>query len=118
MSAWTFAGPRLLQPRPSWTAAVLAFIFAWQVMTDVPPQYPTYMVVLAFAGAVYCLRAGLQARAWVSWLFVPVTVLWLNPLLGKTWFDAQSPFFFLAHAALAMLFGIAAYTYMAREKHA
>ena len=118
MTTWTFAGPRLLQPRPSWTAAVLAFIFAWQVMTDVPSQYPLYMVFLAFAGAVYCVRAGVQARAWVSWLFVPVTLLWLNPLIGLTWFNQQSVFFFLSHSTLAMLFGIAAYTYMAREKRA
>ena len=76
------------------------------------------MVFLAFAGALYCVRAGLQACAWVSWLFVPVTLLWLNPLLGLTWFNQQSVFFFLSHSALAMLFGIAAYTYMAREKRA
>lgn len=116
MSEWTFSGPRLLQPRPSWTAAVFAFIFAWQVMTDVPSEYPLYMVFFAFAGAAYCFRVGLRARAWVAWLFVPVTLLWLNPVFGFTWFNQQGVPFFFAHAALAMLFGIAAYTYMAREK--
>ena len=116
MSGWTFSGPRLVQPRPSWTAAVLAFLFAWQVMMDVPPKYPMYMVLFAFLGAGYCVYAGAKARAWVSWLFVPVALLWLNPLLGLDWFNREGLPFFLPHAALAMLFAIAAYTYLAREK--
>lgn len=118
MSDWTFAGPRLLQPRPSWTAAVLAFLFAWQVMVEVPPQYPMYMVVLALGGSAWFTYVGFKARAWVAGLFIPVSLLWLNPLVGLAWFNTQGPMHFLAHAALAMLFGIAAYTYTAREKHA
>ena len=118
MNDWTFAGPRLLQPRPSWTAAVFALVFAWQVITDVPPQYPHYMVFLAFVGSAYCVYEGVKTKAWVSWLFVPVALLWLGPLFGLTWFAQQGVMYFGAHSALSMLFGIAAYTYMAREKHA
>ena len=118
MSEWTFAGPRLLQPRPSWTVAVLAFIFAWSVMVDVPSTYPGYMIVLAFAGSGWCVYKGVRARAWVAWLFVPVTLFWATPLFDVAWFTKQGPVFFGAHSALALLFAIAAYTYLAREKHA
>ena len=117
VTSWTFAGPKLVQPRPSWTIAVLAFIFAWSVMTDVPASYPGYMIVLAFAGSAWCCVQGVKARAWVAWLFAPTAALWLNPLFDADWFTRQGPIFFGAHSALALLFAIAAYTYLAREKH-
>ena len=118
MSAWTFSGPKLVQPRPSWTIAVLAFIFAWSVMVDVPSTYPGYMIVLAIVGSGWCVFHGIKARAWVSWLFVPTALLWLNPLFDVDLFTQQGPIFFGAHSVLALLFAIAAYTYLAREKHA
>ena len=40
----------------------------------------------------------------------------ISMLLGADWFTHQGPVFFLAHATLALLFGTAAYTYLATEK--
>jgi hypothetical protein len=43
---------------------------------------------------------------------VPLSLVWLNPLLGGDWFDSVSQVHFLAHSAFAMLFAIYAYTFM------
>lgn len=113
---WTLVGRRHRQPRPSWTAAVLAFLFAWQVMVDVPPRYPMYMTVLAFAGSAWFAWQGVRARALLAFLFVPVVLFWLDPLVGGDRFTAQGIGYFLPHAALSLLFGVAAYTWSATER--
>lgn len=114
--AWTAFGARLQRPRPSTPGIVLALFFALPVMTDVAPQYPAYMIGLALLAAGYFTWVGVKAHALISALYLPVSLLWLNPLLGAEWFTKQGVAFFLPHAALAMLFGIAAYTFAATEK--
>lgn len=116
VTTWTAFGARLQRPRPSTPGIVLALFFALPVMTDVAPQYPAYMIALAILAAGYFTWLGVRARALVSLLLIPVALLWLNPLLGADWFTTQGAAFFLPHAALAMLFGIAAYTFAATEK--
>ena len=95
---------------------VLALFFALPVMTEVPPQYPAYMIGLALLASGYFAWMAIRSRALVGLLLPPVALLWLNPLFGADWFTAQGVAFFLPHAALAMLFGIAAYSFAATEK--
>lgn len=115
-NGWSFLGPRMYRPRPNYVALALSLLFAWSVMDDVPAQYPSYMIALAAGTAAWFTYLGVRARAVVSLLFVPVSLLWLNPLLGLDWFNHQGPTFFLAHSAMAILLGIAGYTYVATEK--
>ena len=116
MSNWSIVGPRPIQPRPSWTVAGLAVVFAITVMMDAPSTYPTHMSLLAFAGAGYALVQGVKARAGIAFAFPVVALAWLNPLLGGTWFTRDGLEFFGAHTAFSLLLATAAYTYMAEEK--
>jgi hypothetical protein len=49
-------------------------------------------------------------------LFLPTAALWLIPLLGTDPFTKMNLVTFGAHTLLALLFGVAAYTYAARER--
>lgn len=113
---WTLVGPRRQRPRANMVGAVLAVMFALPAMTSVPAKYPAYMIPLAVLAASWFTYLGIRARALVSFLLLPVSLIWLNPLFGADWFTHEGPAFFLAHAALALLFGTAAYTYAATEK--
>lgn len=115
-SAWSPLGDHPARPRPSAVGIVLAVLFAWPVMVSVPPVYPKYMVVFAFAAAAWFSFEGLRHHALVAWLFPPVALLWLNPLSGGEWFTRTGPAFFLPHAALALLCAVAAYSFTATEK--
>ena len=116
MRSWTIFGPRLTRPRANLPGAVLAVMFALPAMTSVPTKYPAYMIPAALIAAGWFTYLGVRARAAVSMLLIPVALLWLNPLFGADWFTHQGPVFFLAHSALALLLGTAAYTYAATEK--
>lgn len=116
MSNWSTVGPRPIQPRPSWTMAGLAVVFAITVMMDAPSSYPTYMSLLAFAGAGYACVQGVKARAGIAFVIPVVSLAWLNPLLGGDWFTRDGLEFFFAHTAFSLLLATAAYTYMAEEK--
>ena len=117
MSDWSIVGPRPIQPRPSWTAAGLAIVFAVTVMFDAPSVYPTYMSLLAFAGAGFALVQGVKARAGIAFAFPIVALAWLNPLFGGDWFTRDGWEFFFTHTTLSLMFATAAYTYMAEEKY-
>jgi len=95
---------------------VLAVMFAWPAMTAVQSKYPAYMIVLALGSSAWFTYLGVRAHALMGLLFLPVALIWLNPLFGASWFTHEGPGFFLPHAALALLFGTAAYTYTAVEK--
>jgi hypothetical protein len=113
---WTLFGKRPKSPAPSWTGAVLAFIFASQTFIDSSAGYPQYMSYLAFGTALWFLIQGIRAKALFSFLFVPVAALWLLPLLAIDPFTKMNVVTFSAHSLLALLFGVAAYTYTARER--
>lgn len=113
---WTLFGKRPKAPAPSWTAAILAFIFASQTFIDSSAGYPQYMSYLAFGSGLWFVYAGFKAKALFSFLFIPVAALWALPLLGADPFTQMNLVTFLAHSLLALLFGVAAYTYTAREK--
>ncbi|MEY4740480.1 MAG: hypothetical protein RL402_5 [Actinomycetota bacterium] len=113
---WTLFGKRPKTPAPSWTAAVLAFIFASQTFIDSSAGYAAYMSYLAFGSALWFLYLGIKAKALFSFLFLPTAALWLMPLLGTDPFTKMNLVTFGAHTLLALLFGVAAYTYAARER--
>ncbi len=113
---WTVLGPIPQRTRPNPPAMALAVLFAWPVMVPVADQYPVYMIVLALGASAWYAWLGIKARAGFSFLFIPVSLLWLNPVFGAHWFVAVGSAFFLPHAALSLLFGCAAYTFAATEK--
>ncbi len=113
---WTLFGKRPTNPAPSWTGAVLAFIYASQSFTDSSAGYPQYMSYLAFGTGLWFLYQGIRAKALVAFLFLPVASLWLLPLLAIDPFTKMNAITFSAHSLLALLFGVAAYTYTARER--
>jgi hypothetical protein len=49
-------------------------------------------------------------------LFVPIAAAWLLPLMGIDPFTQMNAVTFGAHSLLALLFGVASYTYAARER--
>lgn len=113
---WTIFGKRPKSPAPSWTAAILAFIFASQTFIDSSAGYPQYMSFLAFGSALWFVYLGIKAKALFSFLFLPTAALWLLPLMGTDPFIQMNAVTFAAHSLLALLFGVAAYTYTARER--
>ena len=113
---WTLFGKRPMTPAPSWTAAILAFIFASQTFIDSSAGYPQYMSYLAFVSGVWFVYLGIKAKALFSFLFLPIAALWLMPLIGADPFTQMNAVTFAAHSLLALLFGVAAYTYTARER--
>jgi hypothetical protein len=94
----------------------LAFIFASQTFIDSSAGYPQYMGYLAFGTGLWFLYQGIRAKALVAFLFLPVASLWLLPLLAIDPFTKMNAITFSAHSLLALLFGVAAYTYTARER--
>jgi hypothetical protein len=75
-----------------------------------------YMSFLAIGASVWAIVTGIQAKAYVSFLFVPVSLIWLNPLLGGDWFSVVGPTLFFSHSVLAMLFAVSGYTFQATER--
>ena len=115
---WSLFGRKVANPSPSWAGLVLAFFFASQTFIDSSSGYPTYMIVLAFASSLWFGYSGLRNGALFAILFPVVGSLWLAPLMGWDNFRAMSVLAFSAHAILALLFGLAAYTFAANERKA
>lgn len=113
---WTIFGKRPSNPAPGWTAAILAFIFASQTFIDSSSGYPAYMSYLAFGSGLWFFYQGVRAKAVFSFLFLPIAAAWLLPLLEIDPFTQMNAVNFAAHSILALLFGVAAYTYTARER--
>jgi hypothetical protein len=113
---WTLFGQRPKTPAPSWTAVILAFIFASQTFIDSSAGYPSYMSFLAFVSSLWFLYLGIQAKALFAPLFVVAGALFALPLLGVDSFTQMNVVTFTAHAFLALLFAVAAYTFNATER--
>jgi hypothetical protein len=113
---WTIFGKRPSNPAPSWTPAILAFIFASQTFIDSSAGYPAYMSYLAFVSGAWFFYLGIKAKAVISFLFLPTAAAWLLPLMAFDPFTKMNALTFSAHSLLALLFGVAAYTYCARER--
>ena len=115
-STWSLLGKRPAKPRPNVIALVVSFLLAFETFVAVTGQYPAYMSFLAIGASAWALLMGIRAKALISLLFIPISLIWLNPLLGGDWFSQLGPTIFLSHAALAMLFGISGYTFQATER--
>lgn len=113
---WSLLGQRPTKPRPNIVALVVAFLLAFETFVAVTAGYPTYMSLLAIGASAWALVMGIQAKALIAFAFIPVSLIWLNPLLGGDWFSEVGPTLFLAHSALAMLFAVSGYTFQATEK--
>ena len=116
IGGWTLTGPKLAQARPSWVALVIAFFLAAETFLEVATVYPPYMAVMAIAGSLWAGWTGFRRRALLALALPIVSLAWLNPLLGGDWFTETSFQLFASHAALAMLFAIGAYTFLASER--
>lgn len=115
-TSWSWFGPKLTQPRPSWVFLVLAFLFAAETFIEFSSSYPLYMTLLALGASGWAVSIAIKKKARVGLLFLPVAALWLNPLFSGDWFNSLNTISFLSHAVLAILFGIAGYTFAAWEK--
>jgi len=113
---WSIFGPKLTKPKPSWVFLVLAFLFAAETLIEFGSSYPLYMTLIALGGAAWAVYLGVQQRAYFAFAFVPVASIWLNNFFGGEWFNSLNFISFLSHALLALLFGIAGYTFGAWEK--
>lgn len=115
-AAWSAFGQKWVKPRPNLTFSALAIIFAAQTFVPVEGEYPLYMCFIAWLSAAWVSWVGFQKRAWIAAFAIPVSALWLNPLLGGSWFDAVGIEFLLVHSALALLYALYAYTFLASER--
>jgi hypothetical protein len=115
---WSLLGKRPEKPRPNIIALVVAFLLGFETFVAVTDGYPSYMAFLAIGASVWAMVMGIQAKAYIAFLFLPVSLIWLNPLLGGDWFSSVGTTLFLSHSALAMLFAVSGYTFQATERPA
>ena len=113
---WTLFGPKIEKPVGNLVPLVLAFFFGAETFFELDAQYSPFMAIFAIAGSALALQKGLAAKAYFGFVPMAVSLLWVNPLLGGDLFNEMSVLFFLAHAALAMAFATAAYTFWATER--
>lgn len=113
---WTLFGPKTEKPVANLVPLVLAFFFGAEVFFEIDAQYSAFMSIFALAGSALALQKGVAARAYFGFVPMALSLLWINPLLGGDLFNEMSVLFFLAHAALAMSFAIAAYTFWVTER--
>jgi hypothetical protein len=74
------------------------------------------MSYLAFVSGLWFFYLGIKAKAIFSFLFLPTAAAWLLPLMGIDPFTQMNAITFGAHSLLALLFGVASYTFAARER--
>lgn len=115
--SWTLFGPGLEKPRPNLTVAAVAIVFAAQTFVPGEGAYPTYMCFLAWISAAVITWFAYKKRAILGLLTLPVSLLWLNPILGGNWFDVVGLEYLLTHSALALVWAGCAYTFLATEKY-
>ncbi len=113
---WTLFGPKLDKPVANLVPLVLAFFFGAETFFELDAQYSPFMSIFAIAGSAFALRKGLEAKAYFGFVPMGLSLFWLNPLLGGDLFNEMSVLFFSAHAALALAFAVAAYTFWATER--
>lgn len=114
---WTLFGPGLEKPRPNLTAAAVAIVFAAQTFVPGEGAYPDYMIWLAWASAAVITWFAVKKKAILGLVTIPISLLWLNPILGGHWFDSVGIAYLLTHSALALVWAGCAYTFLATEKY-
>lgn len=113
---WTLFGPKIEKPVANLVPLVLAFFFGAETFFELDAQYSPFMSLFALAGSAMALQKGLKSKAYFGFVPMVLSLLWINPLLGGDIFNEMSVLFFAAHAALAMAFATAAYTFWATER--
>lgn len=108
---WTFLGTYTKDNKPNLMGQVFAVLIAAQTFSDPAQQYPWLMALLIIAGSFYVGWLAIKAKSVIGLLIPVASLLWVNPLFGGDWFF-NIPVFFFSQAALALLFGTAAYTYL------
>lgn len=110
--SWKPFGNYSKDARVSIAVSAIAVIFAAETFINPASAYEPFMSVLAFAAAGVAGYRAYKTKAYLGFLAIPLSLVWLNPLLGGTWFDTVSQIHFAAHSAFAMLFALYAYTFM------
>lgn len=113
---WSLLGQRPVPPSPSWAYVVLAFLLAAETFLVVQETYPLYMSVAVIAGGGYASFQAVKAKSMFGLTVLPVSLLWLNPVLGGDWFTSLNAIMFISHSVMALLFALVAYTFLARER--
>jgi hypothetical protein len=104
--------------KPNLMAQIFAVLVAAQAFTDPADKYPWLMAALVIVGAAYVSYLAIGAKSTFGLAILPTSLVFVDPALGGSLFT-NIPVFFFAHAALALLFAGAAYTYLrapARKK--
>lgn len=113
---WSLTGPKRAKPRPNFTISAVAVLFAAQTFATATPTYPLFMSLLVWVSAAWITWFGVKAKAYLALLALPVSLFWLNPVLGGTWFSTVGWQFMVTHSAVALIWALCAYTFLAGEK--
>lgn len=111
-NTWKLLGHYSSEARVSIAVSAIAVIFAAETFLNPGGSYEPFMSYLAFASAGVATWRAYKTKALLGFLALPLSLVWLNPLLGGDWFDTISVIHFACHAAFAMLFALYAYTFM------
>lgn len=111
-TTWKLFGNYSSEARVSFAVSAVAVIFAAETFLNPAGAYEQFMSYLAFATALVAAWRAYKTKAIIGFLALPLSLIWLNPLLGGDWFDTISTAHFAAHSAYAMLFALYAYTFM------
>jgi hypothetical protein len=109
---WKPFGNYSKDARVSIAVLAITIIFTAEVLLNPAGVYESFMSVLAFAAAGVAGFRAFKTKAYLGFLALPLSLLWLNPLLGGDWFDTIWQIHFAAHATYSMLFALYAYTFM------
>lgn len=118
IGSWSLNGPKRVKPRPNFTISAVAVLFAAQTFAPDSAVYPFYMCLLAWGSALWITWCGVKAKSLLSLTAIPISLFWLVPVLGGTWFSKVGIEFLLTHGALALVWALCAYGFLATEKPA
>jgi hypothetical protein len=110
--SWKPFGNYSKQARVSIAVSAIVVVFVAELVLNPAGNYEPFMSVLAFASAGVAGIKALKTKAYLGFLAIPLSLVWLNPILGGDWFDSMPQLHLLAHAAFATLFGVYAFTFM------
>lgn len=113
---WTFRGPAIESPGPSWAVLVLAFLVGFETLVERGDTYPFYLTVVVLASAVWIVYSGLQKKAMLALGAIPLAALWFDSLVGGSLFVDNLVYFFVAHSLYALYLAVAGYTFMAYSR--
>lgn len=108
---WSAFGSYDKANKPNLMSQIFAVLVAAQTFSNPAEKYPWLMCVLVILGAGWIGFNAFKAKSVLGLALPLVSLIWLNPLFGGNLFNNVAWFFF-AQAAIALLFGIAGYTFM------